>query len=170
MKTRLLKPLLVALLSTGLFTGMPAQADVPTSDQVQALVSQGQAYLLSNYVADSATSGHWAASSYELPVTCAAVAALLETGKYSDPLYKTDIDNAINYIKTFVQTDTLGGMTYHGIYQNDPNYDNGLALLALSLYGQQTTFAAPADQAAYNAIVSNAMQVMALTKPLETKP
>ncbi len=161
MKTRSLTPLMMALLSTTLFMGTPAQATVPTSDQIQTLVTQGQAYLLSDYVADSGTSGHWAASSgYELPVTCSTVAALLETGKYSDPLYKTDIDNAITYIRSFVKTDTLNSVTYHGIYQDsgDANYDNGLALLALSLYGQQTTFATPALQTAYNTDVSNALQ------------
>jgi len=145
MKIRLWRPLLLALLSSTLFLGTPAQAEAPTDAQMQALVAGGQLYLFNAFVEDASdsTKGYWGSQSF--PETAAAVMALLESGKYGDTAYAAKIDKAIAFIKGYVQTDG-------GIYQSHSTYENGLALVALSLYGQLTT-----QDDAYKTMVENAM-------------
>ncbi len=148
MKIRLWWPLLLVLLSSTLFLSTAARADGPPTDaQIQALVSGGQLYLFNSFVQDpnDATKGYWGSQSF--PETAAAVAALLESGKYSDAAYAAKIDKAIVFIKGFANLNSDGG-----IYQSHQTYENGLALVALSLYGQLTT-----QDAAYKTMVGDAM-------------
>ena len=147
MKPWIRKALLATSLVMGGLVGMPAQAVVPTAAQLQALVTGGQVYLLNRFVVSptDATMGSWG----NLPETEGAVAALLDTGKYSDPLYKAAIDKAVKWIMTFSKPLPTGN---GGLYQNNDTYENGLGLVALSLYGEQT-----GGSAALNKVIDDAM-------------
>ena len=144
-----------------IFLASPAvvSADDATDAQIALAVKGGQKYLLDTFISSSATTGYWNGGSYTaFPATCLAVAALIETGRYSDATdpnyagYVAAIDKAITYIKSYVKGD--GGI-YVGSSWWGTTYENGLAIVALSLYGQVTT-----QNAAYQTMISNAMDYM----------
>lgn len=139
---------ILAMLAVFVMSAAPASAAVPTDPEIASVMAGGQKYLLTRFHSDGDTVGHWGAYS-RLAETASAVAALLETGKYSDPLYTTVIDKGVQYILSKAQ---LGGeITESG----DETYETGLALVALDLYGR---VAPPAKiNAAYDAVVLNAV-------------
>jgi len=120
-----------------------------TDDQIAAAVAGGQKHLFDNFI-DGGATGYWNGSSpwasSDFGATCIAVGALIETGKYSDPAYAAKIDKAIAYIKSYANSNGDGGI-HDG---NHVTYNNGLALVALSLYGQVTT-----QNAAYKTIIQD---------------
>ena len=139
---------ILAMLAVFVMSVAPVSAAVPTDAQILAVKEGGQKYLLDSFVSDSATSGHWGVY-VPLADTAAAVAALLETGKYSDAAYKTVIDKGVQYI--LAQARANGG-----IYQSHTTYENGLSLVALSLYGKVAVV-----DAAYDAVVQAAVTFFA---------
>jgi hypothetical protein len=139
---------ILAMLAVFVMSVAPVSAAVPTDAQILAVKEGGQKYLLDSFISDSATSGHWG-TYVPLANTAAAVAALLETGKYSDAAYKTVIDKGVQYI--LAQARANGG-----IYQSHTTYENGLSLVALSLYGKVAVV-----DAAYDAVVRAAVSFFA---------
>lgn len=141
----------VALVLGGLLTA-PLQAQVigvATDADVAAAIKGGQQYLFNQFHDVGDGTGYWA--DYDnLTGTATAVAALVESGKMSDPAYRAMIDKGIAYIKTQVKTD--GGI-YAVSYS--ATYETGLALVALGLYGQATS-----TDAAYKAVVQNAVDYL----------
>ncbi len=121
----------VFFLITALFlTPVSGYSDVTLDEQVAAAVTGGQQFLFNNFHDDGDTGYYnYLNHSYanNLNGTAAAVAALIETGKYRDPLYKAQIDKAIELIKDYKRETG-------GIYDNNDTYENGLSLVALSLY------------------------------------
>ena len=147
------KALLAAALALGGLFAAPTQAslaaDPPTDAQVAAVIKGGQQYLFNQFHDNGDGTGYW--SDYDnLTGTVTAVAALIESGKYSDAAYKPLIDKGVAFIKTMVKTD--GGI-YETAYS--ATYQTGLALVALGLYGQATT-----TDAAYRTIVQNAVNYL----------
>lgn len=151
-----------ALLATslavgGLFTASAAATvSIPvTSTTVAEAVAGGQLWLFNKF---DGTHNYWPSDgSYDNPLsnTSAAVAALIETNKYSDPLYKPKIDAGIAYIKTQVKPN--GGIYENG---NEP-YETGLALVALSLYGNAAASTMNATEtAALKTTVRNAVDFL----------
>jgi len=120
---------------------------------------RGQKYIYDNFHDNGDGTGYFArgtcdseyGSSYaycydtSLSNTGAAVAALLETGAYSNLAYKAIIDKAIAYIKTFVKADG-------SIYESNVTYETGISITALALYGQAAT-----QNDAYKKIVQDAV-------------
>lgn len=145
---------ILAFLALTMFVTAPICAAAPTDAEMASLMAGGQKYLLDNFVTDpgDATMGYWTTSNGtpSLPSTAGVVAALVETGKYSDAAYAAVIDKAVRYIRSKVQAD--GGI-YESSYE--ATYDTGLCLVALSLYGHQTT-----PGAAYKTIVRNAVNYL----------
>lgn len=143
---------ILGLLALMMFASAPICAAAPTDAEIQTMMAGGQKYLLNRFVADpgDATQGYWATANGtpSLPSTAAVVAALIETGKYSDPAYAAVIDKGIKYILSKVQADG-------GIYTTtgEATYQTGLCLVALGLYGGQTT-----QDAAFDTVVQNAVQ------------
>lgn len=145
-----------ALAATALAVGawllpaMPAAAvRTPATDQqVTAAIAGAQNYLFNQFVDDGNGMGHWPDYN-NLTGTSAAVAALVESGKMADPLYRARIEKGIAFIKSKVKPNG-------GIYeQYNESYETGMALVALALYGQATT-----TDAAYRTIVQNAVDFL----------
>lgn len=137
---------LVALLAVLMLSISPARA---VSDADFALVmAGGQKYLLDQFVDDGGGKGHWG-TSYSLAQTAAAVAALLDTGKYSDAAYKAVIDKGVQYILSKAQANG-------SIKDNNPAYDTGLSLVALTFYGHAATLDAAA-RVNFDAYIQNAV-------------
>jgi len=139
---------LIGLLSIAvLFAFSPTvQADDVTNDQIAAAIKGGQKYLLDSFVDDGAGyGGHWTTGNYgPFAGTCAAVAALVETGKYSDPAYAPIIDKGVKYIlEHVIQPDGSFSLDWHG---SEP-YVTGMSLVALASYGKVATLSI-ADAAA----------------------
>lgn len=124
-------------------------APAPATDQqVAAAISGAQNYLFAQFVDDGNGTGHWPDYN-NLTGTSAAVAALVESGKMADPLYRERIEKGIAFIKSKVKPNG-------GIYeQYNESYETGMALVALALYGQATT-----TDAAYRTIVQNAVDFL----------
>jgi len=107
--------------------------EVDLDAEVAAAVAGGQTFLFNHFhlEGDGTTGYYWDDSDadyYKLAATAAAVASLIETGKYKDAAYKEQIDKAVLYIKAQKQSDG-------GIYQQSSKiYQNGMSLVALSLY------------------------------------
>jgi hypothetical protein len=142
MKPWIREVLLAVSLGLSGLMALPAHAAVPTAAQIQAVLAGGQLFLLNKLVPvpGDATKNYVAPpSEYPLAETAAAVAALCETGKYNnnpaDAAYKAAIDKAVVYIMGFANPKATGGNG--SIWQQTANYENGLALVALSLYGEQ---------------------------------
>jgi hypothetical protein len=138
---------ILAMLAVIVMSVAPVSAAVPTDAQILAVKEGGQKYLLDSFISDTATSGHWggAGSDDHLADTAAAVAALLETGKYSTPAYKTVIDKGVQFILAQVQADG-------SINGGNDTYDTGLSLVALSLYGKVAVVDAAFDTVVLNAV------------------
>ena len=141
---------ILSLLAVFMLGITPASAVVPTDAQIATVVAGGQKYLLDRFIPDATdlTVGHWG-TSVPLADTAAAVAALLETGKYSDAAYKPVIDKGVKYILAQAKPDG-------GIYISHQTYETGLSLVALSLYGKVATV-----DAAYDTVVQNAVSYLA---------
>lgn len=141
-----------ALFCTALMMLITIPVHAATDAEIASLMAGAQKYLLDNFVTDSTdpTVGYWTSSggSASLPDTAGAVAALIETGKYSDPTYAAAVDKAVKYILTYVQAD--GGIYPPSSYE--ATYDTGLCLVALGLYGHQTV-----QDVAFNTAVQNAI-------------
>lgn len=149
---------LCALIMT--FSGI-GKAEAAPALTIEQAIAGGQNYLFTSFISLDDNSGYWGdESGSPLAATASAVSALIETGKASDPAYKAVIDKGINYIKSYVQADG-------GIYSNQyhMSYENGLAIVALCLYGK--TF--PQDDA-YKAIVRNAAQLFLDYQNIEGSP
>jgi|GEM_PF-1252315 len=137
-------------------------AGAATDEQVASVMAGGQKYLLDTFVQDpdDATKGYWTgsySSSPSLPDTAAAVAALIETGKYDTDINKAKIDKAVRYLLTHVQLDG-------GIHDNtwEATYLTGLNLVALSLYGQQASV-----DAAFDTVIQNAVNYLVTRQSLD---
>lgn len=137
--------LLLVMLTFFAFNNTKSFATDVTDEQVAAAIAAGQQYLKNNFVGAGGDKGYWNDNNSRLAATAAAVAALIETGKYSDPAFKPLIDKGILYIKDYVQTDG-------GIYDDHSVYDTGMALVALTLYDKDHT-----QGAAYETIIRNAV-------------
>ena len=126
---------LIVFMSIAVFLAFTTvQAVVPpdvTDAQIAAAIQGGQKYLINNFHDNGDGTGYFGPTGYPVATTGTAVAALLETGAYSDPAYKAIIDKAIAYLKTFVQSDG-------GIYADNPTYECGIGITALALYGPRT--------------------------------
>ena len=100
-------------------------------DEVSSAVSGGQKYLYNNFTDNEDDTGYYWISDYsdgnEIAATAAAVAALIETGMYSDADYAAQIDKAVAYIEAQIQENGSYGT-------EDITYTAGLSLVALSLY------------------------------------
>ena len=136
-----------------LASSLPAQAADVTNEQIASAIMGGQKYLLNNFHDKGDGTGYFgpgvsAYSDYPLAQTGSAIAALLETGSYSDPVYAAIIDKAIAYIKTYIKTNG-------GIYEDNVTYETGIAITALALYGQAKT-----QDAAYKKIVQDAVNFL----------
>lgn len=119
-----------------------------TDQQVATAIAGGHNYLFNQFVDEGNGRGYWPDYN-NLTGTSAAVAALVESGKMADPLYRARIEKGIAFIKSQVQPNG-------GIYeQNNESYETGMALIALALYGQATT-----TDAAYRTIVQNAVDFL----------
>ena len=103
-----------------------AEIFAATPEQVAEMVSKGQQYLYNQFVDNEDGSGYWPDYT-NLAGTCAAVAALLETGKADDPDYHDMIVKGVEYIKKYIQQDG-------SIQDGHQMYETGLALVALSLF------------------------------------
>lgn len=134
---------ILAMLAVFMLSVSPGSA-VVTDGQIATVMAGGQKYLLDNFTVDpgDATRGYWGSSS--LPETAASVAALIETGKYSDPAYAAVIDKGVKFILSKAKVDG-------SIYVSQRTYETGLSLVALSLYGHTGT-----KDAAYIAVVQAA--------------
>jgi MYXO-CTERM domain-containing protein len=133
-----------------LMPALPSHAAPPpaTDEQVAAAIAGAQNYLFVQFVDDGNGMGHWPDYN-NLTGTSAAVAALVESGKMADPLYRERIEKGIAFIKSKVKPNG-------GIYeQYNESYETGMALVALALYGQATT-----TDAAYRTIVQNAVDFL----------
>jgi len=95
---------------------------------VTSAVAAGQKYLFDNFKDQKDGKGYWEDRT-NLAGTCAAVSALIETGKLSDPAYLDIIQKGVEHIKTFVKTD--GGVYSSTSYAT---YETGLVLIALALF------------------------------------
>jgi len=133
-----------------------AQTIEPTDANVAAAIAGGQQYLFSQFHDGNGTdaplgTGYW--NDYDkLTGTSAAVAALIESGKLSDPLYKAQIEKGVAYIKTT--------QVANGSFGDDPDtYHTGMALVALGLYGQAVSMNA-SDAAAHKAVVQKAVDFL----------
>lgn len=132
-----------------------APVSAATDAEIASLMAGGQKYLLDSFVVhpSDATMGYWTSSgggTPSQPDTAAAIAALIETGKYSDPAYAAIIDKAVKHLLTYVQSNG-------GIYASSGQaaYQTGLSLVALSLYGHQTT-----QDAAFNTVIQDAIDYL----------
>ena len=126
-----------------------------TDQQVADAVAGGQRYLFKNFTDQGAgLGGYWDDGESQLAATASAVAALIETGMYKapvnpgDPDFRPLIDKGIIYIKSFYKAPPGDG----GIYNYNWTYENGLSLVALSLYD-----AAHTQGAAYQTMIQNAV-------------
>ncbi|HLA04506.1 MAG TPA: CFI-box-CTERM domain-containing protein [Syntrophales bacterium] len=126
-----------------------------TDQQVADAVAGGQRYLFNNFTDQGAgLGGYWDDGESQLAATASAVAALIETGMYKapvnpgDPDFRPLIDKGIIYIKSFYKAPPGDG----GIYNYNWTYENGLSLVALSLYD-----AAHTQGAAYQTMIQNAV-------------
>lgn len=154
----------LALAVGGLFA-IPTQAlaaEAPTDANVAAAIAGGQQYLFNTFISDSDTVGHWPTDGYyseagKASGTAAAVSALIEGGKMSDPLYRAKIDKGIAYVRSMQKAD---GGVYSGT--GTATYETGIALVALSLYGQAT-----ATDAAYRTAVQKAVDFLNGTQARE---
>jgi hypothetical protein len=129
----------------------PAAAADVTDEQVSALITGGQKFLLDRFH-DQGSDGYWNTGGYgAFSGTCAAVAALVETGKYGDPAYAAIIDKGVKYILSkAIQTNGSFNMSWHG---SEP-YVSGMALVALSAYGKVATLSAADATKLHDAIQS----------------
>lgn len=128
---------------------LAAPAPAPATDQqVATAITGAQNFLFNQFVDDGNGVGHWPDYN-DLTGTSAAVAALIESGKMADPLYRAKIEKGIAYIKSKAKPNG-------GIYdQYNQSYETGMALVALALYGQATT-----TDAGYRTVVQNAVDFL----------
>jgi len=125
-----------------------ATANPATDVQVANAITGGQQYLFNQFHDNGDGTGYWPDYN-NLTGTSAAVAALVESGKMADPLYRAMIDKGIAFIKTKAKANG-------GIYeQYNEAYETGMALVALALYGQAVT-----TDAAYRTVVLNAVNFL----------
>jgi len=120
--------------------------------EVSKAVAAGQKYLFDNFT-ESGDSGYWSDYS-KLSGTSAAVAALIETGKLSDPDYYNIIVKGINYIKNFIKEDG-------GIYDTKQIYETGMSIIALSLFDQDHTNG-------FESIIQNAVNFLETAQNTDT--
>jgi len=109
----------------------PSTGYCDLDDDTAAVVAGGQQFLFNNFNDNgdgTGTYGNNGGNDGYVPATAAAVSALIETGKYSDPAYAVQIDKAVAYLKAQLQ----GG----GYYGTDSHYtyNTGITLVALSEY------------------------------------
>ena len=123
-----------------------------TDAEVTAAIAGGQQYLYNNFV-DQGTKGYWYDGTSSLAATAAAIAALIETGKFTDPLYKAKIDKGINYIKDFYNSST------GSISAGHDTYETGISLVALTLYDADHT-----QGASYEAMITKAVDHLIATQ------
>ena len=89
MKKRILRSSISLGLGILFLVFMHAPAVAATDAEVAAAIAGAQTYLFNNFNADATTGGgYWEDSYSRLAATAAAVAGLIETGKYSDAAYK----------------------------------------------------------------------------------
>lgn len=99
-------------------------------EQVAVALAGGQKFLYNNFIDIEDGTGYYRNDSkdaYRLAATAAAVAALIETGKYGDPAYAAQVDKAVEYIKMQKNGDGSYGSGHI-------TYQTGMSLVALSLY------------------------------------
>lgn len=140
-KLRLPVIVITVLLSASCFLNVPGYCAL--DDDVSLAVSGGQKFLYEKFTDATDETGYYWDNSYSdqdyLAASAAAVAALIETGKYSDASYAAQVDKAVAYIKSQIQT---GGS--YGTSSYTATYLTGMSLVALSLYHavnpQDTTF------------------------------
>ncbi len=135
--------LLLLMLSFFAFNTSKGFAADVTDEQVAAAIAGGQKYLLDNFI-DKGADGYWSTGYYDpFAATCAAVSALVETGKYNDAAYAAVIDKGVKYILSkAIQPDGSFSMSWHG---HEP-YVTGMALVALTEYAKAATLS-PTDAA-----------------------
>lgn len=161
MKTKKWWYSILVFLALTMFVSAPICAAAPTDAEMASLMAGAQKHLLNNFVTDpgDATRGYWTTSNGtpSLPSTAGVVAALIETGKYSDAAYTAVIDKAVKYILSKVQVNG-------GIYESsgEATYDTGLCLVALSLYGNHTV-----QDAAFRTVIQNAVNYLANGQSLD---
>jgi len=138
-----------------------SRADNVTPEQVAAMITSGQSWLIGRQAAtvrDASTNayisgGSWSDSSQGNPVatTAFAVAALLETGV---PRTDQHIVNGVDYLLSVCGTATRVNGVYQsggGCFTGYPrNYENGAALVALSLYADPSASFRQKVQDAYD--------------------
>lgn len=157
---RMISGLLVLLFVLVLAAPSILRAADVTDEETKAMIKTGQTWLLSKQVSavrdeqgNYVSGGYWQdnmQSSFNLASTCFAVAALLETN-----IDKNDqrIKDAIDYIMTFNKAAVYQDGVYQsggGFYNNYTSYENGAALVALSLYGSTDAAFKAKVQAAYD--------------------
>jgi hypothetical protein len=134
-----------------LASSLPAQAVDVTDEQIAAAITGGQKYLFDNFVDQGeGQGGYWVMGGNEFAATSAAVSALIETGKYSDPAYAAVIDKGVKYILSVAMS--TGSFSTASLY-NEP-YNAGMSLVALSAYGKTATLSDP-DSAALRAAIQS---------------
>ena len=124
-----------------------------TEEMIASAIQGGQKYLFDKFHDNGDGTGYFeygVSGGYDSHVatTGTAIAALLETGAYSNPAYAAIIDKAIAFLKTQVKADG-------SIHSGHVIYETGIAITALGLYGQATT-----QDAAYRTIVQNAVNFL----------
>lgn len=142
---------LAALLGLVCILSISSQVYSATDQEVAAAVAGGQKYFLDAFH-DNGDTGYWQTNYAAMPETASVIAALLETGKGSDPTYAPLIDKGIAFIKGYIHGDG-------GIYTNLSSYETGLALVALSLYD-----ASHAKETELKPIIQNAVQFLINTQ------
>lgn len=127
--------------------GSPPGVMAATDEEVADAVSAGQQYLSDTFVDLENGTGYWPDYT-NLAGTCAAVAALIETGKGDDPAYFDKIQKGVEYIKQFVQENG-------SIHSGHQMYETGMALVALSLFDQDH-----AQEPEYELMIQNAVDFL----------
>lgn len=130
MKAHGIKAVFMLFFSVWAVLLLAGPAQCVTDEELAAAIAGGQQYLFNTFT-DSGETGYWDAggtNGYDTVAnTAAAIAALVETGKLSDPAYAAIIRKGVKYLLTKVQSDG-------SIYEDNQTYDTGLSLLALCLY------------------------------------
>lgn len=174
MKTGYRKLIVIGLLTLMVvFLSVPLSAQNVTDEEIAAVVAGGQQYLVNKFVSIDNEKGYWPYikgpnetpdSSRQLASTAAAVAALIETGKLTDPVCGPMIQKGIAYIKSFANKYGDGGIyTIQNSYQT--TYEVGLSLVALSAFDQGHT-----QGAAYEKIISDARDFLLSYQNIENSP
>jgi hypothetical protein len=138
------------------FTPTVQAVDV-TDAQIAAAIQGGQKYIFNTFHDNSDGTGYFGpgvSSGYDdaVATTGSAIAALLETGAYSDPAYAAIIDKAIANLKTYVKGD---GSICTDSTSETVTYGTGIAITALALYGHETV-----QNDAYKKIVHDAVNFL----------